>query len=77
MQKVQKVSATGSVSGAGVTRSDRESSGEQYLPERAHASGPHFEMSMDDDGGTCCNSWQNGIVQPLLTGTPNEEMRSN
>ncbi|XP_039308301.1 nicotinate phosphoribosyltransferase isoform X5 [Solenopsis invicta] len=67
MQKVQKVSATGSVSGAGVTGSDRESSGEQYLPERAHASGPHFEMSMDDDGGTCCNSWQNGIVQPLLT----------
>ncbi|XP_072754011.1 nicotinate phosphoribosyltransferase isoform X4 [Anoplolepis gracilipes] len=24
-------------------------------------------MSTDDDGGTCCNSRQNGIVQPLLT----------
>jgi len=73
MQKVQKVSATASVSGsAGATPTtgrDRES-GESYLTDRAHASGlPIFKMSTDDDDGTCCNSRQNGIVQPLLTGT--------
>ncbi|XP_018362799.1 PREDICTED: nicotinate phosphoribosyltransferase isoform X2 [Trachymyrmex cornetzi] len=71
MQKVQKVCATASVSGsagaAPTTGRDRES-GESYLTDRAHASGPPiFEMSTDDDGGTCCNSRQNGIVQPLLT----------
>ncbi|XP_018053396.1 PREDICTED: nicotinate phosphoribosyltransferase isoform X2 [Atta colombica] len=71
MQKVQKVSATASVSGsagaAPTTGRDRES-GESYLTDRAHASGPPiFEMSTDDDDGTCCNSRQNGIVQPLLT----------
>ncbi|EGI71078.1 Nicotinate phosphoribosyltransferase [Acromyrmex echinatior] len=69
MQKVQKVSATASVSGsagaAPTTERDRES--ESYLTDRMHASGPPiFEMS-DDDDGTCCNSRQNGIVQPLLT----------
>jgi len=67
MQKVQKVGATGSANGSAATGRDRESV-ELYLPERT--SGPlPFEMSTDDDGGTCCNSRQNGIVQPLLTGT--------
>ncbi|XP_018354017.1 PREDICTED: nicotinate phosphoribosyltransferase-like isoform X2 [Trachymyrmex septentrionalis] len=71
MQKVQKVSATASVSGSAgavpTTGRDRES-GESYFTDRAHASGPPiFEMSTEDDDGTCCNSRQNGIVQPLLT----------
>lgn len=67
MQKVS-VKASGSA-GAAPTGRDRES-GESYLTDPAHASGPPiFEMSTDDDGGTCCNSRQNGIVQPLLTGT--------
>ncbi|KAG5320478.1 PNCB phosphoribosyltransferase, partial [Pseudoatta argentina] len=70
MQKVQKVSAIASVSGsagaAPTTGRDRES--ESYLTDRTHASGPPiFKMSTDDDDGTCCNSRQNGIVQPLLT----------
>ncbi|XP_011862652.1 PREDICTED: nicotinate phosphoribosyltransferase isoform X3 [Vollenhovia emeryi] len=66
MQKVQKSGATAGTDGAaGVDRQ----SGELYLPERAHASvgPPPFEMSTDDDGRTCCNSRQNGVVQPLLT----------
>lgn len=69
MQKVQKVGAIEGASGSAGSGRDQES-GELYLPERAHAScPPPFEMSTDDDGRTCCNSRQNGIVQPLLTGT--------
>ncbi|XP_077264487.1 nicotinate phosphoribosyltransferase isoform X5 [Temnothorax americanus] len=81
MQKVQKVGATGSASCAsgsagppGTPGSERESrardrkeSAELYLGERMHADSPPFEMSTDDDGWTCCNSRQNGVVQPLLT----------
>ncbi|XP_011862651.1 PREDICTED: nicotinate phosphoribosyltransferase isoform X2 [Vollenhovia emeryi] len=66
LDKVQKSGATAGTDGAaGVDRQ----SGELYLPERAHASvgPPPFEMSTDDDGRTCCNSRQNGVVQPLLT----------
>ncbi|XP_071632186.1 nicotinate phosphoribosyltransferase isoform X4 [Temnothorax longispinosus] len=75
MQKVQKVGATGSAScasgsaGPGSEREcrDRRESAELYLGERMHANSPPFEMSTDDDGWTCCNSRQNGVVQPLLT----------
>lgn len=75
MQKVQKVSAAGNAGGSAGPGRERES-GEQYLPERSRASGPPLEMSTDDDGRLCCNSRQNGIVQPLLTGTCAWEERS-
>ncbi|XP_012527382.1 nicotinate phosphoribosyltransferase isoform X2 [Monomorium pharaonis] len=68
MRKVQKVSAAGSASGAAAAAASDPESSEQYLPKRTHARSPIFEMSTDDESGmTCCNSRQNGIVQPLLT----------
>jgi len=66
--------ATGSFSmqGAQVKRDP----GERRVRERASCSFSERtsarvaarSVSMDDDGRICCNSRQNGIVQPLLTG---------
>ncbi|KAL0108625.1 hypothetical protein PUN28_015232 [Cardiocondyla obscurior] len=66
MQKVQKVSVSTATASGSAAVAEKESA-EVYSGQWAHASDPPFEMSTDDDGGTCCNSRQNGIVQPLLT----------